>query len=116
MLEGKMSLTITIKKISNDESSISIFVKNVWVNWSAKAIPVKAAGGTKSAYQRDVRADNLLITLLGKFCNVTDETTLSDAKDELLKALGDADFNECLQVDKWTRSLVFDMTYQKVYE
>lgn len=116
MLEGKMSLTITIKKISNDESSISIFVKNVWVDWSAKAIPVKAAGGTKSAYQRDVRADNLLRTLLDKFCNVTDETTLSEAKDELLKALGDADFNECLQVDKWTRSLVFDMTYQKVYE
>lgn len=109
-----MSLTITIKNISNDESSISLFVKNVWVNWSANAVPVKSSGRTKSAYQRDVRADNLLRTLFDKFCKVSDKTTVQEANEELRKFLGDADFNECMIVDKWTKSLVFDMTYQKV--
>lgn len=109
-----MSLTISIKNIGNDESSISLFIKNVWVNWSAKAVPVKLSGRTKSVYQRDVRADNLLRTLFDKFCKVFDKTTEQEAKDELREVLGDADFTECLLVDKWTKSLAFDMTYQKV--
>ena len=109
-----MSLTITIRNISNDESSIGLLVKNVWVSWSAKAVPVISSGRTRAAYQRDIRADNLLRTLFYKFCKVSDKTTGQEAKEELRKFLGDADFNEWLIVDKWTKSLVFDMTYQKV--
>lgn len=109
-----MSLTITIRNISNDESSIGLLVKNVWVSWSAKAVPVISSGRTRAADQRDIRADNLLRTLFDKFCKVSNKTTGQEAKEELRKFLGDADFNECLIVDKWTKSLVFDMTYQKV--
>lgn len=109
-----MSVEIQISNISNDKSTLSVFINGRPTYWEAHSIYVDVMDPAtgKTAVRKDIKTQSLLRHLLNKYCEVNDKTPLEEGFKQLKKRFGN-EYNIIMTAVELTENIAQKMANQE---